>query len=113
MVVVQGLLGYGISSVYGAIPAEIFQSKQYGTIYGTLSVASNLGAGIGPWVTGLVYDQTGTYMPAFWLAIGLCFVSIGSMWMAAPRKVRLVPPSLYPSKAHFPLHHTVAKQKGQ
>ena len=90
MVIAQGLLGYGISSVYGAIPAEIFQSKNYGTIYGTLSVGGNLGAGVGPWVTGLLYDQTGTYTPAFWLAIGLCFVSIGSMWMASPRKVRLV-----------------------
>lgn len=90
MIIAQGLLGYGISAVYGAVPAEIFQSKQYGTIYGTLSVAGSLGAASGPWVTGLVYDQTGTYMPAFWLAIGLCGVSIGSMWMAAPRKVRLV-----------------------
>ncbi len=90
MVMVQGLLGYGISAVYGAVPAEIFQSRRYGTIYGTLSVAGSLGAAAGPWVTGLVYDQTGTYMPAFWLAIGLCGVSIGSMWMAAPRRVRLV-----------------------
>ena len=90
MVAAQGFLGYGISAVYGAIPAEIFQGKQYGTIYGTLSVAGNLGAGIGPWVTGMLYDRTGTYTPAFWLAMALCFVSIGSMWMAAPRKVRLV-----------------------
>ena len=27
---------------------------------------------------------------AFWIAMGLCFVSIGSMWMASPRKVRVV-----------------------
>ena len=90
MVAAQGLLGYGVSAVYGAVAVEIFQSRHYGTIYGTLSVAGSLGAAVGPWLTGLVYDQTGTYAPAFWLAIGLCGVSIISMWMVAPRKVRLV-----------------------
>src|SRR5438105_3756047 len=36
MVLAQGMLGYGLTSVVGAIPAEIFQGKHYGTIYGTL-----------------------------------------------------------------------------
>src|SRR6185503_14909827 len=34
MVVAQGLLGYGLTSVIGAIPAEIFQGPHYGTIFG-------------------------------------------------------------------------------
>ena len=50
----------------------------------------SVGGGTGPWVTGLFFDQTGSYTVAFWLAMGLCFVSIGSMWMASPRKVRVV-----------------------
>ena len=88
MVVVQGMLGYGTVSVFGAIPAEIFQGKQYGRIYGTLTIAGSVGGGTGPWVTGLFFDQTGSYTVAFWIAMVLCFVSIGSMWMASPRKVR-------------------------
>ena len=40
MVVAQGMLGYGLTSVVGAIPAEIFQGRHYGTIFGTLMLAA-------------------------------------------------------------------------
>src|SRR5713226_1990021 len=43
MVASQGVLGYGLASVFGAIPAELFQGKHYGTIFGTLSLASIVG----------------------------------------------------------------------
>jgi nitrate/nitrite transporter NarK len=90
MVASQGALGYGLASVYGAIPAELFQGKHYGTIFGWIGLASGFGAGVGPWVTGAVYDRTGSYAGAFWLAIVLCLVSIVAIWLAAPRKVRVV-----------------------
>lgn len=90
MIASQGVLGYGLASVFGAIPAEIFQGKHYGTIFGTLNLASSAGAGVGPWVTGAVFDRTGTYAPAFWVAMALSLVSIVTMWLAAPRKVRVV-----------------------
>jgi len=44
MVVSQGMLGYGLTSVIGVIPAEIFQSPHYGTIFGTLMLAA-IGSG--------------------------------------------------------------------
>jgi nitrate/nitrite transporter NarK len=80
----------GLATVYGAIPAELFQGKHFGTIFGTLSSASILGAACGPWLTGWIYDRVGSYTPAFWLAIGLCLVSIACIWQAAPRKQRAV-----------------------
>jgi MFS family permease len=90
MVAAQGLLGYGLASVFGAIPMELFQGARYGSIFAVLNLASNAGAGTGPWVAGLVYDRTGSYAPAFWLAIACAAVSVAAMWLAAPRKVRLV-----------------------
>jgi MFS family permease len=90
MVGAQGLLGYGLASVYGAIPAEIFHGKHYGTIFGTLSLASSSGAALGPWVAGALYDRTGTYVIAFWLAMVAAVVSAIAMWLAAPRRVRAV-----------------------
>jgi MFS family permease len=89
-VVAQGLLGYGLASVFGAIPSELFQGRHYGTIFGTLSVAAGLGTGLGPWLTGRLHDTTGSYAAAFWIAIACSAVSAGAMWMAAPRKVRAV-----------------------
>jgi MFS family permease len=90
MVISQGALGYGLTSVMGAIPAEIFQGRQYGTIFGTVMLASIAGGAAGPWVTGVIHDVTGSYTVAFWMAIGCCVVSAGSIWLAAPRKVRAV-----------------------
>ena len=69
---------------------ELFQGARYSSIFAVLNIASNAGAGMGPWVTGLVYDRTASYAPAFWLAIGCSAVSVLAMWLAAPRKVRLV-----------------------
>ncbi len=43
-----------------------------------------------PWMTGAIFDRTGSYDLAFRLSIALCLISIACMWMAAPRKVRLV-----------------------
>jgi MFS family permease len=90
MVTAQGLLGSGFASVSSAITMELFQGKQYGTIAGTLGVAGSLGAGLGPWVTGVLYDRTGSYTLSFWLAIALSLLSIACVWLAALRKVRVV-----------------------
>jgi MFS family permease len=90
MVLVQGALGYGVTSVFGAIPAEIFEGPHYGSIFGTLMVAAIGGGAVGPWVAGLIHDATGNYHAAFWVSIGAVAVSILSIWMASPRRVRAV-----------------------
>jgi MFS family permease len=90
MIVSQGMLGYGLTSVIGAIPAEIFQGSHYGTIFGTLMLAAIMGGAAGPWVTGALHDATGSYTLAFWVAIGCSALSAGAIWLAAPRKVRAV-----------------------
>lgn len=90
MVGAQGVLGYGLAAMFGAIAIEIFQGKHYGAIFGSLNAASTLGAATGPWIFGVTYDQTGSYTYAFWLAAALSLFSILCIWRAAPRKVRLV-----------------------
>jgi MFS family permease len=90
MVLVQGVLGYGVTSVFGAIPAEIFEGRHYGSIFGTLMLVALCGGALGPWVAGFVHDQTGSYTPAFWIAIGAVLLSVVAIWRAAPRRVRVV-----------------------
>jgi MFS family permease len=90
MVVAQGMLGYGLTSVVGAIPAEIFQGRHYGSIFGTLMLSSISGGALGPWLTGVLYDHTGSYTLAFWISIGCSVISAAAIWLAAPRKVRAV-----------------------
>ena len=90
MVVAQGTFGYSLTSVMGPIPAEIFEGPHFGSIFGTLMVAAILGGAAGPWVAGIVYDATGTYSAAWWIAIGFSLLSIFAIWLAAPCKVRAV-----------------------
>jgi len=79
-----------VTSVFGAIPAEIFQGRHYGTIFGTVSLCSVVGGAVGPWLTGALHDVTGSYVIAFWIAIVCSVVSATCIWLAAPRKVRAV-----------------------
>jgi MFS family permease len=90
MVAAQGGLGYGLTSIFGAVVAEIYQGKHYGSIFGTLMLAAIAGGALGPWATGALYDAQGSYALAFWICIGLSGLSTVAIWRAAPRKVRVV-----------------------
>ena len=90
MVLAQGTLGYSLTSVMGPIPAEIFEGRHYGGIFGTVMLAAILGGAAGPWITGVVYDAAGAYSIAFCIAAACNMISILAIWLAAPRKVRAV-----------------------
>lgn len=90
MVAAQGVLGYGLTSVLGAIPAEIFEGRHYGAIFGTVMFGAIAGGAAGPWLTGVLHDRTQSYVPAFWVAILFSLVSTVAIWRAAPRQVRAV-----------------------
>jgi len=91
MIGLQGFLGYGTATVFAATPADLFAGKQYGVIFGVLATAASAGAALGPWLTGLSFDIQGDYDRAFGLAMVVCLIAIAAMWLAGPRKVRLVP----------------------
>jgi MFS family permease len=90
MVLLQGVLGYGMTSVFGAIPAEIFEGRHYGSIFGTLSLAAIAGGAAGPWLAGAIHDATGSYAIAFWIAIVLSVLSTVAIYRASPSGVRVV-----------------------
>jgi fucose permease len=70
--------------------AEIFEGRHYGAIFGTITIALIRGGAACPWVAGVIHDASGTYRPAFQLAILCCIGSIVTIWLAAPRNVRSV-----------------------
>ena len=91
MVLSQGLLGYALTGIMGPIVAELFEGRHYGTILGFASGALIMGGAAGPFAAGVIHDVTGSYRLAFLIAIALSLVSILAIWLAAPRKVRMVP----------------------
>jgi MFS family permease len=91
MVFAQGFFGYALTSVMGPIVAEIFEGPHYGSIFGTITVALIGGGAAGPWIAGAIHDSLGSYRLAFLSIIGCCIASAIAIWIAAPRRVRLVP----------------------
>ena len=81
MVLAQGFLGYGVTSVVGAIPAEYFHGRHYGAIFGAIMGIGIAGGALGPWATGLAYDLSGSYAPGFAAALGCCVVSAIAIWV--------------------------------
>jgi MFS family permease len=79
-----------VTSVLGAIPAEIFEGKHYGAIFGTIMFGAISGGATGPWLTGVLHDWTGSYVAAFWIAIAFSILSMVAIWRAAPRDIRAV-----------------------
>ena len=95
MVLTQGALGYGLTSIMGAVVVEIFQGKHYGSIFGTIMLAALAGGAAGPWVTGALHDLSGTYTLAFVIGIGVSALSAVAIWQAGPRKIRAVAGQLH------------------
>jgi MFS family permease len=95
MVFAQGALGYGLTSIMGAVVVEIFQGKHYGSIFGTIMLAALAGGAAGPWVTGILHDHTGNYAIAFALSIAISVLSAVAIWRASPGKIRAVAGQLH------------------
>src|SRR6202042_3173765 len=95
MVLAQGALGYGVTSIIGAIVLEIFQGKYYGSIFGTIMIAALAGGAAGPRVTGVLHDFFGDYTLAFVIGIGVSALSALSIWRAGPGEIRAVAGQLH------------------
>jgi MFS family permease len=82
--VVFGFSGGIINPTGTAISADLFHSKNFGFISGTVnSLPFALGGGFAPWLGGFIYDHTGSYNIALyiaisaWLGAGICIGLIG------------------------------------
>jgi MFS family permease len=95
MVLAQGALGYGVTSIMGAVVLEIFQGKSYGSIFGTIMIAALAGGAAGPWVTGVLHDFYGDYTLAFAIGIAFSALSAIAIWQASPGKIRAVAGQLH------------------
>jgi MFS family permease len=80
-------IGYSVlAPVSAAIAADLFGGPGFSTIYGALYVAAGLGLALGAWGAGAIFDWTGSYAVALWIALGLAMVTPGLAWLTAPRR---------------------------
>ena len=82
----------GVSApTIAASATDIFQGPRVGATLGFVWFSFAIGAAIGPWLGGWIFELTQSYEIAFLMAIGWFALSGAALWGASPRKVRRVP----------------------
>jgi MFS family permease len=81
--------GWGATApLFMSIAADLYKGRNFGWIYGTLEGVLGIGAALGAYVGGLIFDRTGNYFWAFILVMIFSLISIPLVWLVAPRKYR-------------------------
>lgn len=81
-------VAFGFSSrqsLYPTIAADLFHGKSFGSIIGAIALFIGAGAGIGPWLGGMIHDWTGNYYWAFCVAQVMTLASVVFIWTAGSR----------------------------
>ena len=87
-------LGFGTGMTGPTIAAtatDIFQGPKVGAIIGFIWFSFAMGGTIGPWLGGWIFEFTDSYQAAFTVAMISYAVGCAAIWLASPRKIRLVP----------------------
>jgi MFS family permease len=77
-----GLFQGGIVPSYAIIVREYFSPREAGTRLGLILMATLLGMALGGWMSGLIFDLTGSYRAAFLNGLGWNLVNVSIMiWL--------------------------------
>jgi len=77
-----GLFQGGIVPSYAIIVREYFSPKEAGTRVGLVLMATLLGMALGGWMSGVIFDLTGSYQAAFINGIGWNLLNVSIMaWL--------------------------------
>jgi cyanate permease len=68
---VVGLGWGGLFTLYNMLAVSNFGLREAGRIGGAISLMESLGGGLGIWLTGVLYDRSGSYGGPFLLIAGL------------------------------------------
>jgi MFS family permease len=85
-----GLFQGGIIPSYALIVREYFAPKEAGTRVGIVLMASLFGMALGGWMSGYIFDVTGSYQAAF--LNGLCWNAVNGaivLWLLYRRRAPL------------------------
>ncbi len=71
-----GLFQGGIVPMYAIIVREYFPAREAGTRLGIVLMATLIGMALGGWMSGVIFDLTGSYRAAFLNGLrGTCSMS--------------------------------------
>ena len=85
-----GLMQGARGPIIVAMVATLFPGG-VGAVYGTLSVAQGVGAALGSWISGVLYEHTGSYIASFVLAIGGALIGLATFWVVRSLREETIP----------------------
>jgi MFS family permease len=75
-----------ISLVGGTMFARYFGRKHLGKLRGSVITAQVASSSMGPFITGIIFDQTGSFQISLWIFFGLLIpAAVASLWAVKPR----------------------------
>jgi MFS family permease len=87
-----GLFQGGIVPSYAIIVREYFSPREAATRVGLVLMATLIGMALGGWLSGLIFDFTGSYRAAFLNGLGWNLVNVAIMaWLMRRSHPRLAP----------------------
>lgn len=82
-----GLAQGGIVPSYALIVREYFPAREAGTRVSLVLMATVFGMAVGGWLSGLIYDMTGSYQAAFWNGIAFNALNLMiALWLLTARR---------------------------
>ena len=85
------VFGLTIGNVYmmqSLLVGEIFGMVSFGTVFGLISLAGQVGSGLGPIGVGIIHDATGGYTVPFTITAALTYLAAVAILFARPAKSR-------------------------
>ena len=81
---VLGLAYGGMQVLFSPLVAELFGLGSHGVILGSAGFSASVGAALGPFVTGWIFDSFDSYQPAFILCLVIAVLSIILAFLIQP-----------------------------
>jgi predicted MFS family arabinose efflux permease len=64
------------ATIVSVLVGRLAPPAAYGTVFGLLSIGNSLGAAAGPWLSGALYDRTGSYLVIYAWSAGLAVAGL-------------------------------------
>lgn len=84
-----------VISLTGAVTADQYGLRRLGTVYGSIFAIMPLGASLGVWVAGQVFDANGNYDLALWISLVL---GVGAAVVIGLPRYRQLAPEVTPEQ---------------
>ncbi len=67
------------ATIVTVLLSRLAPPAHYGVIFGLLGIGNNLGAATGPWLSGFLFDRTGSYLVIYLCAIAIALIGLASL----------------------------------